>query len=100
MRQQADSAHKVQAWSDVLHYNAWEFSSLAYLSIGVYCIGNLLQQVCVRKLGAPVFAVFISMRLLASVIGEGHALCPYASCRLNGCRGQHAQAAECAFAEV
>ena len=79
----------------MLHYNALEVGNLAcapcssllcaappvkmllkrgvhcsFLSVGVYCIGNLLQQVCVRKLGAPVFAVFISVRLLASIVGE------------------------------
>ena len=36
----------------------------------VYCIGNLLQQMCVRKVGAPVFATLICVRLLASVVGE------------------------------
>ena len=36
----------------------------------MYCIGNLLQQMCVRKVGAPVFATLICVRLLASVVGE------------------------------
>ena len=77
----------LQAWSDVLHYNALELGNLGYLSIGVYCIGNLLQQVCVRKLGAPVFAVFISVRLLASIVGacappahSGGCHCPAQAC--------------------
>lgn len=87
----------LQDWGSVLHFNVLEWTYLVYLSIGVwhactaaaavhfghkpagmtvlyllqvYCIGNLLQQMCVRKVGAPVFATLICVRLLASVVGE------------------------------
>jgi hypothetical protein len=37
----------------------------------VYVFANLLQQFCIRRLGAPMFATFISIRLVASILGEG-----------------------------
>ena len=48
----------------------------------MYVFGNLLQQIAVRKVGAPVFATFICVRLLASVVGKAYADMLGVSCQL------------------
>lgn len=57
-------------WSSILHWTVPEWAALLYQAIGVYGVAKFTQQLIIRRLGAGVYAMFISLRLVFAIVGS------------------------------
>lgn len=49
---------------------AWEWATVGCVSLVVNWMGNLLQQITIKRLGAPQVAAFLPLRLVGSLIAS------------------------------
>lgn len=57
-------------WSSILHWSALDWAALLYDGAGVYGIAKFLQMLVVRRLGANVYSMFISLRVVSAIAGS------------------------------
>ncbi|KAF6252807.1 hypothetical protein COO60DRAFT_1274119 [Scenedesmus sp. NREL 46B-D3] len=57
-------------WSWVVLLTPAEWGILVYTGVSIYTLGNILVQSSTRRVGSPLVSVFLSMRLVASILGS------------------------------
>jgi drug/metabolite transporter (DMT)-like permease len=57
-------------WSWVFMLTPAEWGILVYTGVSIYTLGNILVQSSTRRVGSPLVSVFLSMRLVASILGS------------------------------
>lgn len=57
-------------WSGIFSFGVPDWLALLYAGAGVYAFGKYTQQVVIRNIGATQYALFISVRLVAAVVGS------------------------------
>ena len=58
------------SWSAVLHWTLQDWLLLLYAGAGVYGVAKFTQQVIIRHEGPAVYAMFISIRVVAAIAGS------------------------------
>ncbi|WIA09748.1 hypothetical protein OEZ85_009127 [Tetradesmus obliquus] len=57
-------------WSWVFLLTPAEWGILVYTGVSIYTLGNIFIQSSTRRVGSPLVSVFLSMRLVASILGS------------------------------
>jgi drug/metabolite transporter (DMT)-like permease len=57
-------------WSWVVLLTPAEWGILVYTGVSIYTLGNIFIQSSTRRVGSPLVSVFLSMRLVASILGS------------------------------
>jgi drug/metabolite transporter (DMT)-like permease len=57
-------------WSWVFLLTPAEWGILVYTGVSIYTLGNIMVQSSTRRVGSPLVSVFLSMRLVASILGS------------------------------
>ncbi|KAF6252805.1 hypothetical protein COO60DRAFT_1643720 [Scenedesmus sp. NREL 46B-D3] len=57
-------------WSWVVLLTPAEWGILVYTGVSIYTLGNSLVQSATRQVGSPLVSVFLSMRLIGSILGS------------------------------